>query len=73
MKKLSNDIEQYYNLFSNPKEQEEYNKNHFEALEEKDELDRLVKLRKIKLEKERINKIIEDLSRENKAITRRLR
>ena len=27
----------------------------------------MVKLRKIKLEKERINKIIEELSRENKA------
>ena len=28
------------------KEQEEYNKNHFEALEEKDELDRLIKVTK---------------------------
>ena len=37
------------------KEDEEYDKNHFEALEEEDELDRLIKLRKIKLEKERIN------------------
>ena len=68
---FKNNINNYYKLYNNyykvSQEQEKYNKNHFELLEEKNELDRLYKLEKNKLEKERINKIINELSKNNKA------